>query len=91
MRNDTDAFSYDEPDVEEEDITVEEKRKLIDEGNRRLSIAYRLCVVYGLGEDEAQDWQDIHHKRSMQLLSSCNPCVRNYHMERKDFLKELSL
>lgn len=94
-RRDDDSLNYDDPgasdtEEEEEHVTSEQKAKLIEESYRRTQIAYRLCMVYGLSEEEAADWQERHRKRSNELLTTCDRCVRNWHMGRKAFLKEVS-
>jgi senataxin len=47
-------------------------------------------MVYGLSEEEAADWQERYRKRSNELLTTCDRCVRNWHIGRKRFLKEIS-
>lgn len=71
-------------------MTSAQKAELIVEGHRRAQIAYRLCMVYGLSEEEVADWQESYRKRSNEFLTTCDRCVRNWHMGRKRFLKELT-
>jgi senataxin len=94
-RRDDDFVNYDnaedaDAEAEEEDLTSADKARLIREWERRQEIAYQLCIVYGLSAEEGSDWQDFHHKRLTELLSTCDRCVRNYHMGRKGFLKDVS-
>lgn len=70
-------------------MTLEEKDRLIDEGNQRRNICHRLNLIYGFSVDESKDWRAQHQKRTSELLKSCNSCVRNYHMDRGPFLREL--
>jgi len=98
-RQDDDPLNYDDPDAsdveaEEEDVTSAQKAKLIDEGNERLVIAYKLFELHifemaDMG-DALLDARLGHRARSQGLLTTCDRCVRNYHMGRKHFLKEFS-
>jgi len=67
---------------------------LIDEGDERLKIAYKLFEIHifemaDMG-DALVDAKLDHRGRSQDLLTTCDRCVRNYHMGRKPFLKEFS-
>jgi senataxin len=98
-RRDDDPLNYDDPDVydaeaEEEHVTSAQKAKLIDDGDERLKIAYELFELHifeivDMG-DALVDAKMDHRSRTLDLLTTCDRCVRNYHMGRKPFLKEFS-
>ncbi len=98
-RRDDDAINYDDPgaseaQAEEEHLTSTQKAKLIAEGDERLETAYKLFELHMFEmadmEDALLDARMDHRGRSQDLLTSCDRCVRNYHMGRKPFLKEFS-
>lgn len=70
-------------------MTLQEKEQFIRNGEMRIDAAYRLALAYGLPEDEAGDLQDFYHNHSTECLTTCDRCVRNYHIHRKTWLKEL--
>jgi senataxin len=98
-RRDDDPLNYDDPEVsededEEEHVTSAEKANLIAESDERLKTAYKLFElhIYEMAdmEDALLDTRMNHRGRSQDLLTTCDRCVRNYHMGRKPFLKEFS-
>lgn len=89
-RSDEDYYNYEDPDYEEEDITPETKNRYIAEGRKRQDVAYRFAVVYGLASEDAEEWQQTYYNRLEELLTSCDKCVRNWHMGRRRFLKDIS-
>lgn len=98
-RHDDDLLNYDDlnasdADAEAEHITSAQKAKLIDEGDERLEITYKLFEIYlfdmaNIGDPLAEAKRD-HRGRSVAFLTTCDHCVRKYHMGRKPFLKEFS-
>lgn len=98
-RQNEDLLNYDDlnasdADAEAEHVTSAQKAKLIDEGDERLKIAYKLFEIYlfdtvNMGDTLAEAKRD-HAGRSVEFLTTCDHCVRNYHMGRKPFLKEFS-
>ena len=98
-RQDDDPLNYDDPEVsedeaEEEHITSVQKAELISESDKRLKTAYKLfeLQIYELADmgNTLLDARMEHRSRSQDLLTTCDRCVRNYHMGRKSFLKEFS-
>ena len=86
--DDNDFTNYDEVDVDDEDITAATKRRRVEDANRRLALAYRLKLSYGLDEEDLASIQDVFNQYSVKsedLLTTCDKCVRNYHMHRKQF------
>jgi senataxin len=98
-RHDEDLLNYDDldtsdADAEAENITSAQKTKLIDESDERLKIAYKLFEIYLFDtvsmEDPLAEAKRDHRGRSVAFLTTCDHCVRKYHMGRKPFLKEFS-
>jgi senataxin len=98
-RRDDDPLNYDDPDAseieaEEEHVTSAQKAKLVEAGDERLKVAYKLFELHVFEMNEMQDAmldaRMYHRSRSQELLTTCDRCVRNYHMDRKPFLKEFS-
>jgi senataxin len=89
-RNDDDIVDYDNPDSEEDDISITQKHRLIAEGQKRRKVAYQFSLVFALSAEDVGEWQQAYVARVAVALTECDRCVRNYHMWRKPFLKELS-
>lgn len=86
--DENDFTNYDEADVDDEDVTAATKRRRVADANRRLKLAYRLKLSYGLDVDDLASIQDVfdqYNEKSEDLLTTCDKCVRNYHMHRKQF------
>ncbi len=92
-RYDGDPLNYNEPDLQEWDVTSETKKQNIAEGRKRLEIAYRFSIVFGLSDEdiaEAEEWQERYRENLTKFLTKCDKCIRNYHLARKDLIKDLS-
>jgi len=88
--NESDANSYDAPDEPGEDITVEEKRQRIEDGERRFLVASRLSLMLGLNAEQVKSWLEIWKTRLEACLRKCDQCVRNWHSRRAEFLRYVS-
>jgi len=92
-QNDDDPINYNDPDNDDEDASSATKKQRIEESEQRQECAYRFAISLGLSVEEnaeAGGLVDEYLKRLSQLLTTCDKCVRNYHMGRKDFLKYLA-
>lgn len=82
-------MKYDEL-ANEEDASTATKIQRIKEGEQRLTCAYRFSISLGFTAEQAAEAEeagvDGYSRRVTELLSSCDQCVRNYHMGRKEFL-----
>jgi senataxin len=90
-RSDDDVVSYQNPDTVEpgDGITVEDKQRIIAESEERRQIAHALFMIYGFTVEESEEWRAKHRKRTDELLKTCNVCVRNYHIDRRLFLRDM--
>jgi len=84
--SDEDTEDYEDFD-EPGGITVEEKKKRIEDAKTRHDVTYRLCFLMGLAEEQASSWTEQWAKRLERCLTSCDICVRNWHLGRETFLK----
>lgn len=82
--------AYDEPDEPGEDITVEEKKRRIQDGEERLNVCYQLSLMLGLNAGDVQSWLDGWQTRVEGCLKKCDQCVRNWHSGRDGFLRTVS-
>lgn len=87
-QSDDDTVDYDEADGAEEDMDVETKQRLVDEARDRQKVALHSALILGMSED-AQEAQVDYIQRLKAQLTRCDKCVRNYHMGRKAFFKDL--
>lgn len=79
--------------MDDEDVTPTTKEKRIGEAKTRLNLAYRMTLSLGLSPDESAHIPDTVNQymaRSGYLLRTCDKCVRNYHMARKEFENDMT-
>lgn len=89
-QNDDDLANYDQPDQDDDYLSSTEKKQHIQDSEQRQKCAYRFTISMGLSPEEAAavgDFLGQYTQRVGLLLSTCDKCVRNYHMGRKEFLK----
>ncbi|KAH8662064.1 SEN1 N terminal-domain-containing protein [Xylariales sp. PMI_506] len=84
--DDEDYDDLDEPGA----IGVDEKKKRLQDHKNRVALVYRSSLIFGFPEEDAGGLQDTFRTRTGAFLTSCAPCVRNWHRNRKPFLKHLS-
>ncbi|KAF4635788.1 hypothetical protein G7Y89_g2302 [Cudoniella acicularis] len=89
-RNDDDPIDYDHPEEIEEDMSAETKLELIRDSKRRYEVAYKYSLILGMAPEIAGRLLDDYTEGLDRLLTSCDKCVRNWHMGRKAHLKELA-
>lgn len=91
-RYDEDYTNYADPDNDEEGTTSATKIQCIEDGKKRLLIAYRFSISLGFSPEQAEEagFGDSYERRATELLSTCDHCVRNYHTGRKEFLGYMS-
>lgn len=89
-RNDDDPADYSNLDEDDEDMSPETKKQLIEDCKRRHELAYKHSLVFGLPPEESGDLLDNYANKLNRLLSICDKCVHNWHLGRKAYLKELS-
>lgn len=85
--SDDDDEDYDDLTTEGYEITLEEKKKRVLEGEERLEIAYWNSLLLAYGRDGAGIWLKDWDRRVTPNLHSCDKCVTNWHMNRKKYLQ----
>ncbi|KAI1005560.1 putative ATP-dependent helicase [Podosphaera aphanis] len=89
-QNDDDFVDYSNLEEAEESISPEIKAELIQASKKRHHVAYRCSLVLGLAPEQAGRMLEEYKHRLNILLSSCDKCVYNWHLGRREFIKELS-
>lgn len=89
-RNDDDYADYSRPDEDEEDVSAEKKKELIEDARKRHTVAYKYSLITGLAADAGKDMIEEYTVELNKLLRSCDKCVHNWHLGRKPYLKELA-
>ncbi|KAF7870646.1 hypothetical protein EAF04_004390 [Stromatinia cepivora] len=89
-RNDEDYVDYSRPDDAEEDMSAQTKKELIQDAQRRQTVAYKSSLIIGLDPDSGGPMVEDYLERLNKLLTCCDKCVHNWHIGRKAYLKELA-
>jgi senataxin len=85
--DDEDYKVLDDPDSL---ISIEEKKKRITEGQKRLEITYWNTLVFGFDKRDSGEWLDQFTDRLNGCLRECADCVLNWHMQRKPHLRKFA-
>lgn len=72
------------------DISIKDKEQRVADGSRRLYVLYDFSLSLGFKNEEASALQAEFIKRSNVFLKACAACVRNWHKQRRAFLKRIS-
>lgn len=87
--DDDDQTNYEEPNVDEEGASKEEKAKHIEQGIARHLTAYRLSLLLALRPEEAGAWLTQWSDTVNSFLTRCDSCATKWHRSREKFLKAL--
>lgn len=71
-------------------ISLDEKKKRIQDGEHRIEITYWNSLIFGFDKKEAGKWLDDFEKRLEHCLNLCPDCVLNWHMKRKAYMQKFS-
>ncbi|UNI24349.1 DEAD-box type RNA helicase [Purpureocillium takamizusanense] len=82
--DDEDYKTLDDP---ESHITVDEKKRRIEDGERRVEITYWNSLIFGFEKKDAGQWLSEFTARLESCLKECPACVLNWHMKRKAHLQ----
>ncbi|KAH7304941.1 SEN1 N terminal-domain-containing protein [Stachybotrys elegans] len=74
----------------ESKISVDEKKKRIEDGNKRIEITYWNSLIFGFDKRDAGKWLESFTQRLEDTLKYCSECVLNWHMKRKYHLQKFS-
>ena len=72
-------------------MSPETKLELIQDAKRRHDVAYKYALIFGLHPDVSGVLLTDYTLRLTKLFTTCDKCVRNWHMGRKQYLKELAV
>ncbi|RKF61890.1 Helicase SEN1 [Erysiphe neolycopersici] len=89
-QHDDDYLDYTNLNETEGDIDSAKKKEILKDSKKRHEVAYKCSLVLGLAPEQAGRMLEEYTQRLNQLLSSCDKCVYNWHLGRREFLKELS-
>jgi senataxin len=71
-------------------ITTEQKKQRVKDGQERLDITYWNTLVFGFDKRDSGQWLDDFTSRLDGCLRDCADCVLNWHMQRKTHLRKFS-
>lgn len=84
---DEDATLYNNPDEPDDNLTISEKHRRIQEAAARIQISYKYSLILGAQDqfEEAEEWlRSFKEEMSKQL--ECYECLKEYYRARRDFL-----
>ncbi|TDZ34209.1 Helicase SEN1 [Colletotrichum spinosum] len=82
-----DFEDYEDLTTDGDDVSVEQKKKRVEEGKKRLDIVYWTSLLLAYGKDKAGVWLTEWGNRMALNLHNCDKCVLNWHMHRKQYLR----
>jgi len=92
IQDSEDATDYEnlDQDGDENGISLEIKKERIEEAKGRHDVAYKCSLIFGLGSEGMGSMKEDYRQRLNNYLTGCDRCIRNWHLGRKAYLKELS-
>ncbi|KAG5949461.1 hypothetical protein E4U53_005865 [Claviceps sorghi] len=88
--NADDGENYKTLNDPESTISVDEKRRRIEESHRRIEITYWNSLIFGFDKSTAGKWLEEFKERLENTLRTCSDCVLNWHMQRPVYLQNFS-
>ncbi|KAK2608675.1 DEAD-box type RNA helicase [Conoideocrella luteorostrata] len=85
-----DNENYKTLDGIESDISADEKKQRVENGNRRIEITYWNSLIFGFDKTAAGKWLEEFKNRIEGTLRTCSDCVLNWHMQRPLYLQKFS-
>ena len=85
-----DSENYKNLDDPDSEISVEEKRRRIQDGQRRVEVTYWNSLIFGFDKSAAGKWLEEFTERLEETLQTCADCVLNWHMQRRSHLQKFS-
>ncbi|VUC33204.1 unnamed protein product [Clonostachys rosea] len=88
--SDEDGENYKTLEDPHSEISVEEKRKRIQDGDKRIEITYWNSLIFGFDKSDAGKWLEDFTSRLESYLKHCSDCVLSWHMKRKAHLQKFA-
>lgn len=88
--SDEDVENYRALDDPNSEISIDEKKNRIQDGDKRLEITYWNSLIFGFDKRDAGKWLEDFTKRLEDCLRYCSDCVLNWHMKRKAHLQKFA-
>lgn len=87
---DDDEENYKNLDDPDSKISLEEKKKRIEQGKERIEVTYWNSLIFGFDKKVAGKWLEDFTTRLEEGLKFCSDCVLNWHMKRKANLQRFA-
>ncbi|KAH7019944.1 SEN1 N terminal-domain-containing protein [Ilyonectria destructans] len=87
---DDDEENYKNLDDPDSKISLEEKKKRIEQGKERIEVTYWNSLIFGFDKKVAGKWLEDFTTRLEEGLKFCSDCVLNWHMKRKANLQKFA-
>ncbi len=84
---DGENYKTDDPGSE---ISADEKKKRIQDGEKRIEITYWNSLIFGFDKSDAGKWLDDFSQRLEKCLKYCSDCVLNWHMKRRTHMNKFA-
>lgn len=88
--SDEDFENYRVLDDPSSEISLDEKKKRIQDGEERIEITYWNSLIFGFDKKDAGKWLDEFTQRLESCLKLCSDCVLNWHMKRRAHLQKFA-
>lgn len=88
--DDDDIEDYDDLTQDGMDISLDEKKKRVEDAKVRLDLAYWTSLLTAYPKDKAGVWLDQWNDKVSTALYDCDKCVVNWHMHRKEYLQKFA-
>lgn len=88
--SDEDNENYRIPYDPSSEISADEKKKRVQDGERRVEITYWNSLIFGFDKKDAGKWLDDFTERLDGCLKYCSDCVLNWHMKRRAHLQKFA-
>jgi senataxin len=71
-------------------LSVDERKKRIEDGDRRIELTFWNSLVFGFDKKDAGKWAEEFRSHLDLALKHCSDCVLNWHMKRVKCLQKFS-
>ncbi len=86
---DDDLVNYEEPELDEEDISAQEKNARIKAFEGRQVAAYYLSLLLTITDESFAFWAKQWVDRTEKFLTKCDYCVRTWHKSRGPYIRKM--